>query len=184
MPGNMDSLIRGALVTDAESIAAVHIRSWQTAYRGLLPDSFLDGLDRELDQRAAFWRREISVPRTKTTEVWVTETKSQLNGFAAFGPARGSDSIAIGELYAIYLDPQCWGQGLGRKLLAHATRRLLSHGYSIAILWVLESNRRARRFYEIAGWTLDGDTKLENIPDGIELREVSYQISFSREEEE
>jgi GNAT superfamily N-acetyltransferase len=93
-------------------------------------------------------------------------------------------SIAIGELYAIYLDPQCWGQGLGRKLLAHATRRLLSHGYSIAILWVLESNRRARRFYEIAGWTLDGATKLENIPDGIELREVSYQISFSREEEE
>lgn len=168
---------------DAEPIAALHIRTWQIAYQGQLPDDYLDNLSQQLKRRIEFWRTEISTPRTSQNEIWVVDTETRVDGFAAIGPAREADPNLIGELYAIYVDPNRWGQGLGRALFTHATNRLASLEYSTAILWVLESNVRARRFYEIAGWSVDGGSKLESRP-GLDLREVSYRILFHRENEE
>jgi len=179
----MTPLVRRATADDAATIANVHIRSWQVAYRGQLPDHFLDALSQAIEPRSAFWRKEIATPRSSRNEIWVADPRAQVEAFAAIGPARNADSLT-GELYAIYVNPGCWGQGLGRALFAHATRRLAALGYSTAILWVLESNRRAGRFYEVAGWATDGGTKLETIPDGIQLQEVSYRIRLHRENEE
>jgi ribosomal protein S18 acetylase RimI-like enzyme len=173
----MDALIRKAVPDDAESIATVHVRSWQAAYRGQLSDSFLDGLDQELAPRAAFWRTEISNPRSPRHEIWVAVTDALVEGFVALGPERHADPA--GEIYAIYVNPQRWDQGLGRTLFARATERLFAAAYPRAILWVLESNARARRFYEIAGWTLDNKTKIESLPGGVQLQEVRYGISFA-----
>jgi hypothetical protein len=39
---------------------------------------------------------------------------------------------------------------------------------------VLETNARARRFYEIAGWMADGGTKVEHRGE-VELREIRYR---------
>ncbi len=178
----MDAIVRQAVPEDADAIAAVHIQSWQAAYRGLLPDQFLDNLSQELQRRSQFWRTEIATPRTDKHEVWVVQTGKQLDGFAGIGPGRDSDSDT-GELYAIYVHPNRWQTGLGRALLRQATHRLEGHGYSTAFLWVLASNARARRFYEIAGWTFDGVTKLETHPEGFELHEVLYRIRFGRERE-
>jgi ribosomal protein S18 acetylase RimI-like enzyme len=181
---NLDALVRRAVPEDADAIAAVHIRTWQVAYRGQLPDRYLDGLSQELERRAEIWRKEISTPRSSKHEVWVAEDEARLDGFVALGPARDLDPSVTGEVYAIYVDPNRWGQGVGRALFSHATDRLASFGYSAAILWVLESNIRARRFYETAGWTVDGRIKHESRPDGIELREVSYRTLFRRENED
>lgn len=178
------SAVRRAQPGDAQAIAAVHVRTWQTAYRGLLPDDYLAGLSQELPSRTEMWQREISNPRSARHEVWVGEIDRQVDGFVALGPARDADPNLIGEVYAIYVSPDRWGRGQGRTLFSHATNRLASFGYSAAILWVLESNRRARRFYEIAGWTADGGEKLETRPNGMELREVRYRISFSGKNEE
>jgi len=180
----MNALVRQATPHDAEAIAEVHIRSWQVAYRGQLPDHYLDHLGHELDRRITLWRSEISSPRSATNEVWVAGTEAEVSGFVALGPARDADSSVSGEVYAIYVSPNRWGRGLGRALFAHATNRLASLGYSTAMLWVLESNTRARRFYEVAGWAVDGGSKRESNPAGIELREVSYRIRFNREKEE
>jgi len=68
---------------------------------------------------------------------------------------------------------------VGRTLFAWATARLFAALYPGAILWVLESNTRARRFYELAGWTLDNKTKIESLPGGVQLQEVRYGISFA-----
>ena len=173
----MDALVRKAVPNDAESIAQVHVRSWQAAYRGQLPDRYLDGLDQELAARAEFWRTEISSPRSPKHEIWVAETDARVEGFVALGPERQADPA--GEIYAIYVDPQRWIQGIGRMLFSRATDRLAAAGYPGAILWVLESNTRARRFYEIAGWTLDNKTKIESLPGGVQLQEVRYGISFA-----
>lgn len=79
----------------------------------------------------------------------------------------------MGELYAIYLDPKAWAQGVGRAPLTTGEEALRELGYVIAVLWVLETNRRARDFYEAAGWRADGETKIEERP-GVTLREVRY----------
>jgi ribosomal protein S18 acetylase RimI-like enzyme len=72
----------------------------------------------------------------------------------------------------------------GRMLLTRVTKRLGSLGYASAVLWVLESNVRARRFYEIAGWNPDGRTKVEMLPEGIEFRKVSYYTQLGQQNEE
>ena len=179
----MPSHVRRALPQDAEAIAAVHVRTWQIAYRGQLPDHFLEKLTESTDRRIEFWRNEISAP-PHGHEVWVAGHEMQVDGFAAIGPARDEDPKTTAELYAIYVEPKHWNQGLGRALFEHSTRRLAGQGYATAILWVLESNTRARRFYEIAGWAADSGSKIENRHDGIELREIRYRIDLRRENEE
>jgi len=80
-------------------------------------------------------------------------------GFAAHGPSREADCAQAGELYVLYVEPSAWGHGLGRLLLSHVESALLEDGFVEAILWVAEKNARARRFYERAGWSLDGARK-------------------------
>lgn len=176
----MSALVRKAVDGDAQAIASLHIKSWQSAYRRQLPDEFLDHLSNELERRTEFWRTHISTAGLGRHEIWTAKVETRLNGFAALGPARDADADAAAELYAMYVDPECWSQGVGRTLLAHSSERLAALGYSIAILWVLESNIRARRFYERAGWRADGGSKIESLPDSVTLREVRYRILFSQ----
>ncbi len=98
-------------------------------------------------------------------------------GFVTFGPPRPDEDPCVGELYAIYVDPDHWGAGYGRALIAAAERGLREAGYGEAVLWVLASNARSRRFYEIAGWSADGATKTEHAVWGrpVELHEVRYR---------
>lgn len=187
----MDACVRQAVVSDAEAIADIHIRGWQAAYRGILPDSFLDQLGQELERRTQFWRTEISSPTMPGHEVWVSAVDSNhrteiegseiegsgIQGFSSIGPSRDSDVVTAGEVYAIYVDPDRWGLGFGRALFTLSSERLAALEYSVAMLWVLESNARARRFYEIAGWIADGTTKVETRP-GFDLREVRYKKSL------
>jgi len=183
----MSAIVRPAVAADAKPIAALHIRSWQTAYRGQLPNHVLDALSGELESRTKFWHEHISAVPSARHEIWVAHVEGhaedQVHGFAALGPARNADAIT-GELYAIYVHPNHWRHGLGRALLAHAIGRLSALGYANAILWVLESNARARTFYELGGWMLDGGTKMETLPDHVDLREVRYWIPCGQENEE
>jgi GNAT superfamily N-acetyltransferase len=168
--------IRRALADDALGVATVHVRSWQAAYRGLMPDAFLDQLD--IERRRAGWERSIAEtdwPRSGT--LVATEANGTVVGFANIGPARDGDGdpLVIGELAAIYLLPEAWGSGIGRRLMLAAVNVLRDAGFAEAILWVLEGNERAQRFYEIGGWQLDGVTKDAQIAD-MSLPEVRYRL--------
>jgi GNAT superfamily N-acetyltransferase len=144
--------IRRATPEDARSVAEVHVGSWRHAYRGLLPDEYLDRLS--VDDREAMWREAFGEP---ASGAFVAEAGDRIVGFASFGPSRDEDASAdIGEIPAIYVEPSVLGAGVGRELISAATDALRERGYRRATLWVLEANERARRFYEKAGWTWDG----------------------------
>jgi ribosomal protein S18 acetylase RimI-like enzyme len=96
-------------------------------------------------------------------------------GFASVGPSR--DERDIGELYAIYVDPEDWSQGAGGALLEHAEQRL-ARDFDEATLWVLAANLRARRFYEKAGWHSDGTNKTEDRL-GVRSEETRYRKRLS-----
>jgi GNAT superfamily N-acetyltransferase len=168
--------IRRALPDDALGVATVHVRSWQAAYRGLLPDAYLDELD--VEQRRAGWASAIAEtdwPRSGT--LVAAEANANIVGFANVGPARDDDldPSVIGELAAIYVVPGVWGSGVGRRLMVAAVNVLRDAAFSAAILWVLEGNDRAQRFYEIGGWQLDGAAKDVVIADTA-LAEVRYRL--------
>ena len=96
---------------------------------------------------------------TVVAETVVAENDGAVVGFCGYGPSRDDDaSPGTGEVYAIYLLEEIAGRGVGRELCVHANRRLHALGYRSVTAWVLESNVRARRFYEAAGWTVDGGT--------------------------
>lgn len=166
--------IRPADVADAAQIATVHVRSWQGAYRGLLPQEYLDRLD--LAQRTAMWARALERAGPARGGFLVAGAGEALTGFANFGPARDEAERpgGVGEVYTIYVLPDSWGQGTGRQLMAGALAGLTAAGYTEAILWVLDTNARARRFYEAGGWTADGAVKRGDAR-GFPLTEVRYR---------
>ena len=82
--------------------------------------------------------------------------------------------MGVGEIYSIYVRPDLYRRGIGGKLLRHAIRDLAGRGYAEAVLWTLETNAGARRFYERVGWQADGAAKLDHL-DGFDLHEVRYR---------
>jgi ribosomal protein S18 acetylase RimI-like enzyme len=155
--------VRPARPEDAAAIADVHVRSWQTAYEHIFGSERLATLD--FERRRAGWADAIE----RGHAVLVAEDDG--------GAVVGFVSVGDGELYAIYVRPEAWGTGAGPALMGEATR-VLAADNDEAVLWVLEDNARARRFYEREGWTLDGGTKDDEFL-GVEVREVRYRISLS-----
>jgi ribosomal protein S18 acetylase RimI-like enzyme len=169
--------IRRARETDARGLAEVHVRTWQEAYRDNLPGSYLKALS--IDAREGHWRKELHAISAERRP-WVAEATGQIVGFVAAGTARDEAADPhTGEVYAVYVLPDCWDRGVGRTLLAHAEHDLLEHGYEDAVLWVLADNERARAFYEMAGWQADGGTK-HDIIGGREVEEVRYRLTLER----
>jgi GNAT superfamily N-acetyltransferase len=89
-------------------------------------------------------------------------------------PSRDADLPEHGELCAIYVDPDRWGQGIGMALIAAARANLLALGYRKALLWVLAGNARAERFYRIDQWAADGRCRTDSVW-GVTVNEVRYQ---------
>lgn len=148
--------VRLARLDDADALAGLHVRTWQAAYRGILSDTFLDGLS--VVERLDWWTGRLTrIPSRWAVEV--VEHEAEVAGFVSTGTTDDRDEPHWGELYALYVEPSLWGRGLGTALLEGAERTLLRNRFSDALLWVLRGNERARGFYETAGWVADGAAK-------------------------
>jgi GNAT superfamily N-acetyltransferase len=168
--------VRLAQVEDALGIATVHVRSWQSAYRGLVPQDFLDGLDPT--QRCMQWERVLTSQAERETTL-VAEEAGEVVGFAHVCPSRDDQAPStVGELTSVYLLAEAWGRGFGRDLMGSAVSAMREAGFAQATLWVLAGNHRARRFYEAAGWSTDGATKQDDLR-GFVLEEVRYRLTLS-----
>ncbi len=163
--------IRPARAEDALAIATIHVKTWQHAYQGQIPDHYLSSLS--IDTRTKTWQGWLTNPRPDT-QVFVAEIDSKVAGFCGVGKSREADADETsGELYAIYVDSQRMNQGLGSALIEAGVAWLKHEGFKVATLWVLDSNHKARRFYERKGWAPDGKTRTETITD-FTLQEVRY----------
>jgi ribosomal protein S18 acetylase RimI-like enzyme len=171
--------LRDATPADAHAIATVTVRSWRDAYRGLLPDDVLAGLS--VRDREQLWSDTLTA-RPAHTRTVVAAIADVVVGFAATGPPLVPDDRAdpaLGDLYALYLNPDTWRRGIGTQLHAAALDRLRSCGFTRAGLWVLDTNERALRFYDRHGWTDTGRTQVDRGPGGIELPERRLQRDLS-----
>jgi RimJ/RimL family protein N-acetyltransferase len=166
--------VRPATPTDVEGIARVHTASFRRAYRGLVPDSYLDAL--RWEDRLPQWTRVMSEGST----VVVAADDGTVVGVAAVGPARDEDLQGSGdyELYAIYVVPRLWGTGLGSRLLEAALATVPASA-PVVTLWVLAGNERGRRFYQRHGFVTDGTVKTADIG-GAALEEVRYRRPSAR----
>lgn len=180
--------VRPAVPADAEGVVRIHVRTWQHAYAGIMPDDALQALDGKVEERASRARERWSSPgpRRYRTLVAVDE-RDELMGFVTFGPYRldpsrrdGETDLAVGEVLAIYVDPARHRAGAGWALLDAAVVALREGGAGEVRLWVLTENAPARRFYERYGFFTDGERHLFRLdrPDGtpVDLPEVRYTL--------
>lgn len=158
---------------DALEIARVHVRSWQAGYRGLIADDFLDGLRPE--DRAA--RYTLGDPDPLKPDTIVAIDGAAIFGFVTTGPA-SAETDGAGHLMALYVDPDHWRRGVGRRLVERARAELMRRGYREAVLWVLAGNRRAHEFYATDGWVTDGH-EAERTVWGIVVRDLRYRRKLS-----
>jgi GNAT superfamily N-acetyltransferase len=163
-------LLRPAEPDDAIAVARVHVQPWQVAYRTLLPDDYLDQLN--LEDRAI--RYDFASPDPLKPQTIVAVEEGAILGFATTAPSRELGLPNHGELYALYVDPEQWGRGVGAALVLAARRRLFELGFRDAVLWVLAGDARAGRFYQIDKWTPDGLHRTDSLW-GITVNEVRYQ---------
>ncbi|OLC25785.1 MAG: hypothetical protein AUG06_04050 [Actinobacteria bacterium 13_1_20CM_2_65_11] len=160
-------MIRSATLTDAPAIARVHVSSWRSTYRGMLPDDFLDSLSES--NYAERWKRVIA---DGTSKVFVAEEGADVVGFASGGRERAGEPGYEGELYAIYVLDVAQRRGFGRDLLRATVGGLREMGLADMIIWVLSDNQPARVFYERLGGVY---VRSQPITIGaVTLEEVSY----------
>jgi GNAT superfamily N-acetyltransferase len=139
--------VRPATGADADGIARVQERGWRRAYRHVFP---VEELDRGGFIQPARWRERLERPPAGWS-TFVAERDGALVGFTSVGPSR--DERGIGELYAIYVDPDEWSTGTGGALIERAVDQLRAE-VAEATLSELEDHPRARRFFARAGWPL------------------------------
>lgn len=170
----MDYVVREPVPADADDIGAVHVRAWQAAYVGLMPDDYLQSST--VEERAVMWRQGLANPPQVRSARRVAESTDdgRVVGFCVVGPEAGDESAEGGELYAINVDPDQWGRGAGGLLMEAGLAALAEAGFQSAILWVHPGNDRARRFYERGGWTTDGTERTEEVL-GVTVAELRYQ---------
>jgi ribosomal protein S18 acetylase RimI-like enzyme len=153
---------------DAPAIAEVHVRTWQAAYEHVFGAERLAAIDLQGRERLA--QRFIG---GEQFDIFVAEDAEGVCGFVATGPPDAEDETRR-ELYAIYVLPRAWGTPAGAKLLRLALDAMRDRGEREGILWVLEDNPRARRFYEREGWLEDGEGETQFM--GVTVPIIRYRF--------
>lgn len=142
--------IRDAAAGDLPGIARVHVDSWRTTYRGIIPDRHLDAL--RADHREALWREVLARDDLGSRRfVVVADTGSEVVGFAAAGPNRGEPTACDAELYAIYLLASRQRSGVGRRMVGAVAERLAGAGFRSLAVWVLAENPACRFYGRLGG---------------------------------
>lgn len=175
---------------DIDAVSAVRVRGWQAAYRGLMPQAYLDAMSVAADAER---RRSWFGHRPPEVSDLVAEQDGAVVGWACVGPARDPDIApgpeelpapwpTAGELLALYVTPGLIGTGVGRALMAAGAARARASGYRALYLWVVRGNARARRFYERAGFVPDGAQEAYEVG-GRSVPELRYRRSLMSEPE-
>ncbi len=167
--------IRPARADDAHGIATVHVKTWHTAYTGLMPQDLLDSLD--IDQRAKHWQEIIQAMKPTKINV-VAEHDNQIIGWCTAGTSRDEDAPAnSGEVYGIYVLAEHQGSGVGSRLIEAAEKWLVQHKFSRSTLWVLDTNAKSIKWYTSKGYLPDGGTKIEQ-HNNFQLSEIRMAKSL------
>ena len=162
-------LIKKATLNDVDLLGQIHAKSWQQAYKNIVPNSVLDNITAE--RRAVRFKKAMS---ESGEENYLLLVNNQPVGFTSISSSRDDDlSDNTGEIRGVYLDPDYWQKGYGSKLLKWAEAELKSRGYKSITLWVLKDNYQARKFYEKHGYIKEGRSDIITIG-GKELDKVRY----------
>ncbi|RGC70466.1 Acetyltransferase (GNAT) family protein [Micromonospora sp. MW-13] len=149
--------------------------AWRVGYADVFEPGFLVTA---VEQRRAGWGRLFAQRRIQQSRVLVAEIDGTVRGLARFGPV--DDDSGAWELFALYVEPSCWGTGVATALISRMHDELRQASLREATLWTLAAARRARRFYEKSGWELTSAHRERDFGDGVARALVRYRLPGSR----
>lgn len=165
--------VRAMTEADVGAVSVIRVTGWKAAYAGIIPASCLDGMTVEEDARQR--RRYFDRSNEAMTNLVAVDACDRVVGWACLGAFRGAGaSTTTAELYALYAEPSLIGSGIGRTLMEAVHGHARERRFDLMLLWVLDGNSRARRFYERAGYVADGAVQTEDY-DGVAVPEVRYR---------
>ena len=153
---------------DIAAIGSIYAASWKFAYRGIVPQMYLDQLTNH---------RWVTALNENRYDAFILVDNGQYIGTSSICPARDADMAGWGEVISLYLLPEYFGKGCAAVLFNHALNVLRETGFQCIYLWALAENARARRFYEKQGFRWNGDTTAVTIG-GKALTEIRYIKEF------
>jgi len=146
--------------------------AWREAYRGVVPDDYLDGLS--IVQSESQWTKRLEAGEP---EVFVAEESHRVINRVHLGATRDENAgPRTGEIYGVNVLPSHWSMGAGRALCRYAQQRLVELGYSRVTLWTLSANSRAIRLYQHLGFSAGPEASIEI--GGKSLPKVRYEIAI------
>lgn len=173
----MNWTVRRATLADVGELARVNVAAWRSAYRGIVPDEFLDSMDSA--RRELGWTRWLSQAEPDAVFVATNGTVDRIAAYAGVCAVREQvdehPDLPTGELVAIYADPEVVGRGAGHAVHEAAVSALAAFGFRHAVLWVFEDNATARAFYERHGWECDGVREVYEVGG-----QTPYEVRYSR----
>lgn len=144
--------LRDAGLPDVQAIAEFQTRCWREAYRGLVPQAYLDRLG--VTDREVRWSERIVSGARRVALAALGDSGGRVVGVVSWGWPDAPDAPAL-ELSSLYVDRAHRGTGLADVLLQHAV------GDDPAHLWVFRDNPRARAFYARHRFAPDGRTRTD-----------------------
>lgn len=172
------ALIRRFTLADADTVATIHVQTWQQTYAGIIDAEILEGLDVASYTRR--WQESYEQHKNDPSrDTLVAVTNNEIVGFLSYGPARDQGALPPYEIYAINVLKAYWGVGLGHTLFLSAASKLRTLKTTQTYLWVLRENTRAIQTYQRWGGRINpSHTKMINIG-GQELEEQRVDFSLT-----
>ncbi|MFM7025782.1 MAG: N-acetyltransferase family protein [Limnohabitans sp.] len=167
--------IRYARLEDAAAVANLHLIASRTLHEGVVPDAHWQTTPPA--QRVAFWKEAIEYGEP---QVMVATQGGEIVGFAGFDRSRDPKSKnTTGELWAMYVDPDHLGQGVGLALWDAAREGLQDEGCTEVTVWVPLSSTRALAFFDAAGFKREMNTARTVPMGGVRVEEIRFKRSLA-----
>ena len=164
---NNKLVIRKVKYEDIEQIVDINIKDWKKVYKGIIDDEILDNLNRE--EKIKKWREHYNIGN-----VIVAEENGTILGYCRYDDNAIYENTDIdSEIIAIYVDCDKLGNGIGRTLIEYVKKDLRNKNKTKMVIWCLEKNQNARKFYEKMGGNLLSDEKYFE-KEGRKYKEVGY----------
>lgn len=166
--------IRPATTLDAAKIASINVSAWHDTYVGLIPSKLLSSVT--VKARTERWQNILgSFTQSNGHAAFLAEVNGTPQGYVSVGRQRDNAMDNLGytaEVISLNVIKQAWRLGVGRALMHRAAVHSAAFRHTAISLWVLDTNARARKFYQALGGCLVSER--EDVHPDATLREVAY----------
>ena len=169
-------MIRQANKLDSYNIAKLIIAGWQTAYKGLIDDNFLNNMSVEIMTKN--WEINIE-SQNEVNNIYVYEESNKILGIIRFGKPDDSSSNYNAEIHVLYVEPSLKRNGIGSRLFAFAKSYFVNKNTTDMIIWCLQTNLPSIKFYEKMGGKIVATRKA--VINNIELMEVGLEYNLKKQ---